>query len=317
MQPQTIDHFIGQQDVVRRIRVALEAAWNDGTRLPHMLMVGPPGVGKTTVAQIIAKEMGVTLHEMIGQAVACSDALNGLLMDAKDKDVVFLDEAHELHPRGQTALYRAMEDRVLFLSSFSEKTLPVPVDDFTLIAATTDAYSLLEPLRQRFQLILPFQFYDVESLTKITAQRAKQMGLTLNPDVAQGIAKRSKGTPRIAVRLLQSCHRYARSKGDHEITVQHFHETVALEGLDELGLDRDEQRYLRLLAENPGEPVRLYTIEAALGIHHWTLQQVIEPYLVRARLIERDESGRRLTPQGMEHLKPPKPVVTTESDIPF
>ena len=300
--PPTIYHFIGQRKAVARLRVALEAAWNDGTRLPHTLMVGPPGVGKTTIAQLAAKELGVTLHERIGQVLFSPAALNGLLMEAGDKDVVFIDEIHGLHSAGQTLLYRAMEDQQVFIDGLSDKTLALPVANFALIGATTDEYSLLDPLRQRFQVVLPFQFYDERALTQIVQQRARMVGYAVEPEIAPEIASRSRGTPRLAIRLLDACYRYTRSKGDGRIGTQHLQATVKLEGLDSLGLGVDEQRYLRLLAESPGQPVRLYTIEAALGVPSRTLQSVIEPFMVRSGLIERTERGRQITAKGLDHL---------------
>lgn len=310
----TIDHFIGQNDVVKRVKVALEAAWNDGgARLPHMLMVGPPGTGKTTIAQVIAKELAVKCHELIGQAVTGPENLNGLLLEAEDKDLVFIDEIHELHTHGQTLLYRAMEDGTVFINGVTDKVLSLPLNDITVIGATTDEYMLLEPLRQRFQLVLPFQFYDSESLARITLQRARMIGVELAAEVAQEIAIRARGTPRLAIRLLEACRRFARSRGEHNITAEHFTETVELEGLDHLGLGQDEQKYLRLLAERPSDALRLFSIEAALGINRWTLQRVVEPFLVRLRLVERDEDGRRITAKGLEHLG----LLESEVDVPF
>ena len=302
IQPPTVNHFIGQQDVVARFRVALEAAWNDAARLPHMLLVGPPGTGKTTLANIAASELAVELHEVLGQCLADMSSVNGLLMKARSKDIVFIDEAHEIPKQMQTVLYRAMEDGRIFVSGRNDQTMPLPVEDFTLLAATTDEYSLLPPLRDRFKLVLPFQFYAVPSLAKIGRQAAAMREIVLDPGVAENIALRSRGTPRLAIRLLEACHRFARSQGDHEVTQRHFEATVKLEQLDELGLGIDEQRYLRLLAENPGQPVRLTNLEASLGVHRRTLQTVIEPFLLRAGLIERCEKGRVITTEGMRHL---------------
>lgn len=297
----TIDHWIGQPEVIARFRVALEAAWNDGSRLPHMLFVGPPGVGKTELSHLAAREMGVTLHERLAQTLVTPGAVNALLLGANDKEIIFIDEVHELAPPIQTALYRAMEDRQVFVRGRDNQTFAMPINDLSILAATTDEYSLLPPMRDRFKVILPFTFYDVESLAQIATQRAGMMGILLTEDIAQEIAKRSRGTPRLVVRLIEACHRYARSKGDSQVTEDHFTATLKLEGLDDLGLGPDEQRYLRHLSQRQ-EPVRLTVLESALGIHRKTLQTVVEPFLLRVGLIERSERGRTITEQGLRHL---------------
>ncbi len=175
----TINHWIGQDDAIRRFKVALEASWNDGTKLPHMLFCGCPGTGKTLLANLAAKEMGVQLHERIAQVVNSMTALNGLLFQAKNKDIVFLDEIHELLPSVQTLLYRAMEGQQISIRTCDERTLNIALKDFTVIGATTDEYRLLSPLRQRFKLSIPFTIYDEESLARITLQtRPPGRGLT-------------------------------------------------------------------------------------------------------------------------------------------
>jgi len=300
--PPTVDHFIGQRAVIDRFKVALEASWNDGTRLPHVLLVGPPGVGKTCLGgKIAAAEMGVNVVERIGQVLGIPPALNGLLLELGNKDICFIDEIHELPAASQTLLYRALDDRCVFVNGRDDRSLQLPTSDFTLIGATTDEFLLLPPLRDRFQMILQFTHYQVEALTQIVTQRARMMKLPLESGVAEQIAARSHGTPRLAIRLLESCHRYARSLSDDSVTMNHFHKTLELEGLDDLGLSVDEQRYLRLLAQNPTKPLRLNSLSASLGIHPRTVQTVIEPLLLRLGLIERDK-GRVLTQQGLDHV---------------
>ena len=298
----TINHWVGQQEAIMRVRVALEAAWNDGNRLPHMLFVGGPGLGKTEAAHLVSRELGVTLHERLAQVVSNMGAMNGLLLQADDKDIVFLDEIHELPPNVQTILYRAMEGGQISLQGRENNTMSMPLKNFTIVGATTDEYRLLSPLRDRFKVIVPFVEYDAESLALITLQRAHMLGIELDEQIGREIATRSKGTPRLAIRILESCHRYARSKGDERITQQHFELTLALDGLDSLGLGPDEQRYLRFLAGRNEEPVRLFTIESALGIHRRTVQTVIEPFLIKSGLIERHSPGRVITEKGLRHL---------------
>ena len=299
----TINHWVGQQDVIKRFRVALEAAWNDGTRLPHMLFTGPPGVGKTELAHLAAKEMCVEIHERIAQVVSNMGMLNGLLMQGLDKDIIFLDEIHELLPNAQTLLYRAMEGGQITISKGGDRSYTIPIKDVTVFGATTDEYALLRPLRDRFKLILPFTEYSSDDLAHITLQRAKLKGIQLSEDVAVNIAERSRGTPRLAIRLLESCYRYARSQGEDQITPDHFNRTVELDGIDHVGLGSDEQRYLRFLARRPGEPIRLMTLESALAIHRRTIQSVVEPYLIQLGFIERQQAGRVITNAGLDHLE--------------
>ncbi len=299
----TINHWIGQDDAIRRFKIALEASWNDGTKLPHMLFVGCAGTGKTLLGNLAAKEMGVELHERIAQVVNSMSALNGLLLGAKNKDIVVLDEIHELLPAMQTLLYRSMEGQQISLRTRDERSLTMPLKDLTIIGATTDEYRLLSPLRQRFKLSIPFTIYDDESLARITLQRAHLMNVNIEPQIATQIAKRSRGTPRLAIRLLESCQRYARSQGDDTVTMGHFEKTVVLDGIDELGLGPDEQRFIKYLTIQSGKPVRLHTLEAAVGVHRRTIQEVIEPFLIREGLIERTPQGRVITERGIRHVE--------------
>lgn len=299
----TIDHWIGQEQAIRRFKVALEASYSDGTRLPHQLYVGPPGTGKTLLANLAAKEMGVEIHERIAQVLNFPGAMNGLLLHAKDKEIVFLDEIHELAPPAQTLLYRAMEGQQISLRTNADNTLNMPLKDITIIGCTTDEYRLLSALRQRFKILIPFTHYDETSLAKIIAQRARLEGIDIEPEIAIQIAKRSRGVPRLAVRLLESCHRYVRSIGESKICMAHAEATFSLDQIDELGLGPDEQRFVNFLMKQRGKPVRLFTLESAIGVHRRTIQEVIEPFLIRMGLIERLPQGRVITEQGMRHVE--------------
>jgi len=304
----TISHWIGQDDAIRRFKVALEASWNDGTRLPHMLFVGCAGTGKTLLANLAAKEMGVEIHERIAQVVNFPGALNGLLLQLKEKEILLLDEIHELCPPAQTQLYRAMEGQQISLRTNGDNTLNMPLQNITIMGCTTDQHRLLSPLQQRFKIVIPFTTYDVDSLARITLQRAQLMHLSIEPEIATQIAKRSRGTPRLAIRLLESTQRYARSQGEDNVTMEHFEKTVILDGIDSLGLGPDEQRIVKYLTIQAGKPVRLFTLEAVTGVHRKTIQEVIEPFLIRKGLIERAPQGRVITEKGMRHVENSKQV---------
>lgn len=187
--------------------------------------------------------MGAVLHERIGQVLFTMPAVNGLLMGAADKDIVLIDEAHEMPQMSQTLLYRAMEDGQVFVQTPKNKTLKMRAERFTILLATTDEYALLSPLRDRCKIVLPFTYYDDDSLAVIVKQRAMMMSAPLDDAVAQAVSQRSRGTPRVAIRLLEACWRFARSVGDDHVTSGHFEKTVRLEQIDSLGLGSDEQRY--------------------------------------------------------------------------
>jgi Holliday junction DNA helicase RuvB len=206
-----------------------------------------------------------------------------------------------------------MEDRSVYIATADKKSMKLGLHDFTLVAATTDEFAILPPLRDRFQLILPFTWYEPDVLAKIVAQHAAGRQIHLDDGVDIEIACRSRGTPRLALRLLEACHRLTRSEGANTITTGHFEKTVELEGVDDLGLGPDEQKYLQYLASKPGQAVRLFTLASALGLHTRTVQEVIEPFLLRVGLIERTEKGRLITPAGLEHLAKQAEAVPTPS----
>lgn len=275
------------------------AAFQDNRRFDHAMLVGPPGMGKSMVANVIAQEMATDFLEVLGQSIANVGDLNALLLQATTNAVVHIDECHELDKKLQTALYLAMDKRKVFISG-GKAVQAIPISDFTLLLSTTDEYCLLQPLRDRMRLVLRFEFYSEADLTTLLRQRTKALGWDVNDGLFPLIARRSRGTPRWALRLLQACRRVCRSEGGETITVDHLHRACALEQIDDLGLGPTEQQYLRLLADGP---VRLNVIASALGLPARTVSQVTEPFLIRAGLIAKDDQSRRqLTAAGYGHL---------------
>jgi Holliday junction DNA helicase RuvB len=309
--PSVIDKVVGQKQAVDLLKVALSAYWNDRAagRNPtfgHTLMVGPPGVGKTLISRVLASELGGNLKECLGQHFGTFEDANIVLLEATDETVLFIDEAHLLGEYAQTLLLKACDERTLQISKtpLSRKLITVPLSKFTLVLATTDEASLFAPLRDRMKLTLRFDFYSNSELAELCRQRAQALRWQSEAEIFGLIASRSKSTPRLAIRLLESCYRTARSEGSEIITVAHLDRTTELEGLaGTLGLDKSEQTYLRVLAEAAGSPVRLNVLATRLGLPTKTISTVIERFLVREGLVERSDSGRSLTEKGNQYVR--------------
>jgi holliday junction DNA helicase RuvB len=298
--PTSLSHIIGQRSVVEQVRVAIEAAFADGRKFDHALLVGPPGLGKTQLASVVACEMAAELHEVLGQGVKAAADLNGVLLAAGDKQIVHFDEVHEMKREFQTALYRAVEERKLFVRGRSRRMQSIPLADFSVLLSSTDEFSVLQPLRDRMRLVLRFEFYSAEELTTLLHQRHQALRWKVEEAVLPSIAQRSRGTPRLALRLLQSCRRVCRAEGKSTITVAHLGRACYLEQIDDLGLGHTEQQYLHIVAEGDS---RLNVIASRLGLPARTVSQVTEPFLLRAGLIVKDDQSRRqLTALGREHL---------------
>lgn len=302
--PPTLNHVVGQRQVIDKLKVALDASFADNKPYPHTLLLGPPGLGKTTLAKLVATELATEFFEGLGQTLAKPATLNGFLLKPTQQGaVLFIDEIHELNPICQTSLYRAMEDGSVFLRNQSnESTTRLQTVKFALIAATTDPQSLLPPLRDRFKMVCQMQPYSVDELVAILRQRNRQLGWNLEEGCLVPIAQRSFGTPRLALRLMEAAHRTARAEGSPTILVEHFQRTLVLEELDELGLGPDEQRYLGILLDSQS-PVRLGVLASKLRVAPQTVARVIEERLVAADLIERSPTGRILTPKGIDHVR--------------
>ena len=296
----SLSHLIGQQSVLNQVRVALDAAFQDGQRFPHAALVGPPGLGKSSLAEVIAEEMAVPCDVVLGQKLKSSAELNALLLSASDKSIVLIDEVHEAGKQIQTALYLALDKRQVFLSG-GGAVQSLPIADFTLLVATTEEYQLLQPLRDRLRLTLRFQFYSTDDLARITACRAKGLGWDVEERILSLIAERAKGTPRKALNLLQASRRVCRAEGATTITAEHFQRACDLESIDSLGLGPTDTEYLRLLRDGPK---RLNVLASALGLPPRTLSTVNEPFLIRSGLISKDDQSRRfLTTKGQTHVE--------------
>jgi Holliday junction DNA helicase RuvB len=299
IQPTSLKHLIGNKPVIEQVNVALDAAFQDDRRFDHSLLIGPPGMGKSSLASVISSEMAVPFHEVLGQNLRNAGDLNSLLLQAEDRAIIHIDEVHEAPNTIQTALYMAMDKRQIMVRGGTGITA-LPLNDFTLLLSTTEEHDLLQPLRDRMRLTLRFDFLSEEDLCRVVDLRARALGWDLDPRVLPMIAARGKGTPRLALKWMQAAFRSCRAAGETAVTVEHLLQACHLEGCDHLGLGFLEQKYLRLLLDGPK---RLNVLASALGVPTKTLSTVTESFLIRAGLIDKDEVSRRvLTAKGREHL---------------
>jgi Holliday junction DNA helicase RuvB len=302
VQPHSLSHLVGARHIIDQVSVALDAAQQDNKTMASALLVGPPGVGKSILAACIAQEQAVEFHSVLGQSIVSNADLNALLLVAKDKDVVFIDEADELRTEFQTALYLALDQRKIVLQTGVSRRCPqaIQIADFCLLLASNHEHCLAAPLRERMKLLLRFNFYSTDELTQILLHRSKALGWEIYENLLPEIAKKARGVPRQALRILSSAWRVTRSLGEDTITAAHLKRACQLEQIDDLGLGPTEQKYLSIL--NDGG-VRLNILSSVLGLDSKTISEVIEPFLIRSNLILKDEQSRRnLTAQGREHL---------------
>lgn len=311
LRPLSLADFTGQAAARANLQVFINAARTRGDALDHVLFVGPPGLGKTTLAQIVARELGVNFRSTSGPVIAKAGDLAAQLTNLEERDVLFIDEIHRLNPAVEEILYPAMEDYQLDLiigEGPAARSVKIDLPKFTLVGATTRAGLLTTPLRDRFGIPIRLQFYTVEELQGIVARGARVLGVPMSDDGANEIAKRSRGTPRIAGRLLRRVRDFAIVDGDPIVTRAVADKALGLLDVDAIGLDQMDRRYLTTVAINfGGGPVGIETIAASLSEPRDAIEEIIEPFLLQQGFIQRTPRGRLLTPHAFRHLGMPEP----------
>ena len=320
LRPQTLAEFVGQAASRENLAVFIEAARHRKEAMDHVLLHGPPGLGKTTLAQIVARELGVGFRATSGPVIQRAGDLAAILTNLQPRDVLFIDEIHRLQPAIEEVLYPAMEDFQLDLiigEGPAARSVRIDLSPFTLVAATTRAGLLATPLRDRFGIPLRLVFYTPEELKQIVSSGAYKLGFPLTPDGAEEIARRSRGTPRIAGRLLRRVRDFAFVAKQTEVDRDIADAALTRLEVDRLGLDGMDRRYLRRIAEHyAGGPVGVDTLAAALAEARDTLEDVVEPYLLQEGLVLRTSRGRMLGEAGWRHLNMiPPPSVPGQADL--
>lgn len=308
LRPQRFDQYIGQEGLIRKLKIAVSAAVRRKEPVEHVLLHGPPGLGKTTLAHVIANEVGAKAHVTNGPALTKGADLNGILTRLEKGDVLFIDEIHRLPSVVEECLYSAMEDfKIDFTvdSGMHARTITVSVKPFTLIGATTRLGLLTGPMRDRFGMREHLEFYAPEALHEILRANAKLLKIEAQDDALWELARRSRGTPRVANRLLRRARDFAQVEANGKLNVAVTKKSLELEGIDEKGLDEQDRSFLRTLIETyDGGPVGIEAIAATMGEERDTLEDVIEPYLLQTRpaLLMRTRQGRRASKAAYEHL---------------
>ncbi|SHO62387.1 Holliday junction DNA helicase subunit RuvB [Pseudoxanthobacter soli DSM 19599] len=306
LRPQRLADFVGQARARENLSVFIEAARTRREALDHVLLVGPPGLGKTTMAQIVSRELGVSFKATAGPVIAKAGDLAALLTNLEDRDVLFIDEIHRLSPAVEEILYPAMEDFVLDLiigEGPAARSVRIDLARFTLVGATTRLGLLTNPLRDRFGIPIRLEFYSAEELEAIVTRGARLFGIGMTADGAAEIARRSRGTPRIAGRLLRRVRDFAIVAGKEAIDRAIADDALLRLEVDAAGLDTLDRRYLKVIAENfGGGPVGIETIAAALSEPRDAIEEIVEPYLIQQGLTQRTPRGRVLTPAAFRHL---------------
>ncbi|MDQ4135727.1 MAG: Holliday junction branch migration DNA helicase RuvB [Pseudomonadota bacterium] len=311
LRPLALSDFTGQRAARANLQVFIDAAKTRGDALDHVLFVGPPGLGKTTLAQIVARELGVNFRSTSGPVIAKAGDLAAQLTNLEERDVLFIDEIHRLNPAVEEILYPAMEDYQLDLiigEGPAARSVKIELPKFTLVGATTRAGLLTTPLRDRFGIPIRLEFYEVDELELIVKRGARVLGIGMSDDGANEIAKRSRGTPRIAGRLLRRVRDFAIVEGAPTISREIADRALRLLDVDPVGLDVMDRKYLTMVATNfSGGPVGIETIAAALSEPRDAIEEIIEPFLIQRGFVQRTPRGRVLTPHAFRHLGMPEP----------
>jgi Holliday junction DNA helicase RuvB len=315
LRPQSFDEYVGQEQAVASLRVSVEAARQRGECVDHVLLYGPPGLGKTTLAGVIANEMGTNLVTTSGPAIERGADLMGVLTNLAEHDVFFIDEIHRLPRAVEELLYPAMEDfAVNFVidRGMHARTLKYALRPFTLVAATTRPGMLSAPLRERFGILHHLDFYSQGELTRIVTRSASILGARIEPDAAAEIARRARGTPRIANRLLRRVRDYAQVAGDGLITLVIARDALDREGVDGRGLDRLDRRFLSAIIDHyAGGPVGIEAVAATINDEAESLTELVEPYLLKIAFVVRTPAGRRATREAYVHLGKQPPTAAS------
>ena len=319
LRPQALTDFVGQAEARANLRLFIDSARRRGEAMDHTLFHGPPGLGKTTLAQIMARELGVGFRMTSGPVLAKPGDLAAILTNLEPRDVLFIDEIHRLSPVVEEVLYPAMEDFALDLvigEGPAARTVRIDLQPFTLVGATTRLGLLTTPLRDRFGIPTRLQFYTEDELDHIVTRGARLLGIDPLPDGTREIARRARGTPRIAGRLLRRVVDFVTVEGDGRLTREIADRALTRMGVDNLGLDGADRRYMLLLAENyGGGPVGVETIAAALSESRDAIEEVIEPYLLQQGLIQRTPRGRMLAAKAWRHIGIEPPSAPTQGGL--
>lgn len=311
IRPKRLSEYLGQEPIKKELNIYIQAALKRKEALDHVLLFGPPGLGKTTLSHIVATEMGSSLHETSGPVLEKGGDVAALLMNIRPNDVLFIDEIHRMSPAAEEVLYPAMEDFAIDLllgDGPDKKSIRLTVPPFTLVAATTRSGMLSAPLRDRFGILQHLQYYTPAELTQIVNRSAQIFGVTIDPEAAHNIAQRSRGTPRIANRLLRRVRDLAQVHHNGQISVAVVNEALDMLGINTAGLDRLDQNILAAIATKfKGGPVGLETLAASVGEEKGTLEDVVEPFLIQQGFLVRTSRGRQLTESGYAQLGLPPP----------
>ncbi len=306
LRPRSFSEYVGQKKILNQLEIAVQAARERGEAMDHLLTYGPPGLGKTTLAHVVAYELGVNIKTTAGPLIEKTGDLVALLTNLEDRDVLFIDEIHRLHPAIEEVLYPAMEDfklDIIIGQGPSAKSVKIPISNFTLIGATTRAGLLTSPLRSRFGIVHRLDFYTEDDLIKVLTRSSRILGVPIGDSASAAIAKRSRGTPRIANRLLRRVRDYAQVRADGDITEQVAKDALTLLEVDEMGFDEMDRSILRTLMDKfSGGPVGLSTVAAVVGEEPDTIEDIYEPYLIQIGFLDRTPRGRVATERAYRHF---------------